>query len=60
MLGLDAATSGARCVIVRPGAGKIASARRSEVHETLPDAPFSWSFDTERFGRSSVKLRTPR
>ena len=49
VIGLDAGTSGARCVIVRPGAGKIASARREWSYETLPDAPFSWSFDVERF-----------
>ncbi len=49
IIGLDAGTSGARCVIVRPGAGKIASARREWSYETMPDAPFGWSFDAERF-----------
>ena len=49
IIGLDAGTSGARCAIVRPGAGKIASARREWSYETMPDAPFGWSFDAERF-----------
>ena len=49
IIGLDAGTSGARCVIVRPGDGKIASARREWSYETMPDAPFGWSFDAERF-----------
>lgn len=49
IVGLDAGTSGARCVIVRPGAGKIASARREWSYEAMTDSPFGWSFDADLF-----------
>jgi autoinducer 2 (AI-2) kinase len=49
IIGLDAGTSGARCIIVRPGSGKIASARREWSYETMSDSPFGWSFDAEHF-----------
>ena len=48
-MGIDAGTSGARCAIMRPGAGKIASARQEWSYDTMADAPFGWSFDAERF-----------
>jgi sugar (pentulose or hexulose) kinase len=47
--GIDAGTSGVRCAIARPGQGKIASARREWSYETMPAAPFGWTFDAERF-----------
>lgn len=47
--GLDAGTSGVRCVIVRPGVGKIASARCDWSYKATPDAPFGWSFEADEF-----------
>jgi sugar (pentulose or hexulose) kinase len=50
LLALDAGTSGARCLIVRPGTGVVASARRDWSYEMPPEiAPFGRAIDTERF-----------
>lgn len=50
LLALDAGTSGARCVVVRPGKGIVASARRDWSYDTPAEiAPFGRAIDTERF-----------
>ena len=50
LLALDAGTSGARCLILRPGAGPVAVARREWCYQTPPEiAPFGKSFDPEEF-----------
>ncbi len=50
ILALDAGTSGARALIVRPGKGTIAVARHPWGYDTTPEiAPFGKSFDGERF-----------
>lgn len=50
LIGLDAGTSGARCLIVRPGAGAIASARRDWSYDTSAElGPFGRAIDAERF-----------
>ena len=50
LLALDAGTSGARCLIARPGTGTVASARRDWSYDMPPEiAPFGRAIDTERF-----------
>lgn len=50
LLALDAGTTGARCLIVRPGEGPVAVARREWCYQTPPEiAPFGKSFDPDTF-----------
>jgi autoinducer 2 (AI-2) kinase len=49
VVGIDAGTSGARCIVARPGEGVVAAARRDWSYEQLAGSPFGWSFDTETF-----------
>ena len=50
LLALDAGTSGARCLIVRAGAGVVASARREWSYDMPAElGPFARAIDTERF-----------
>ncbi|MGB2696114.1 MAG: FGGY family carbohydrate kinase [Dehalococcoidia bacterium] len=50
IVALDAGTSGARCIVARPGTGIVAVARRGWCYQTPPDAgPFARSFDPEVF-----------
>ena len=50
LLALDAGTSGARCLIARPGDGPVAVVRREWSYETPPEiAPLGRSFDAEMF-----------
>lgn len=49
LLAIDAGSSGARCLIVRPGSGPVAAARRDWCYQAPPDAPFGWSFDPQAF-----------
>lgn len=49
VLALDAGTSGARCVIARPGEGLVAVSRRAWCYQTPPEAPFGRSFDADAF-----------
>ncbi len=50
LLALDAGTSSARCLIARPGAGTVASAREEWCYDTPPEiAPLGKSFDADTF-----------
>jgi autoinducer 2 (AI-2) kinase len=50
LLAVDAGTSGARAVVLRPGAGVVASARASWQYETPPGGgPLDKAFDAEAF-----------
>ena len=50
LLALDAGTSGARCLVLRPGAGPVAVARREWCYQTPPEiAPLGRSFDPKEF-----------
>lgn len=50
LVALDAGTSGARCLIARPGKGIVALERRAWCYQTPPDAgPVARAFDAEAF-----------
>ena len=50
ILALDAGTSGARCLILRPGAGTVAVARQEWCYQTPSEiAPFGRTFDPAAF-----------